>query len=113
LMFKMPGSGVNYVQSPHVLMDIPAEHIEGKNKGDVKLYALSTCIWCKKTRELLNELGIDYYRVYVDLLEKPEKDRAIEEINKWNPARSFPTLVINDQKCIVGYKPDDIRGALG
>lgn len=93
-------------------MNIPAEHIEGANKGDIRLYALSTCIWCRKTGELLKELGIDHYKVEVDLLEKEDKNQAMKEVQKWNPERSFPTLVIDDQRCIVGYKPDDIREAL-
>ncbi|RQW78074.1 MAG: glutaredoxin family protein, partial [Methanothrix sp.] len=36
------------------------EHVAGKAKGTVTLYALSTCIWCKKTKELLSTLGIAY-----------------------------------------------------
>jgi len=26
------------------------EHVPGRNAGQVMLYALSTCVWCKKTR---------------------------------------------------------------
>jgi len=32
------------------------------------LYALSTCVWCKKTKELLASLGVDHSYVFVDLL---------------------------------------------
>ena len=42
------------------------EHIKGKNKGDVMLYTLSTCIWCKKTKALFKELGVDFK--YEDLI---------------------------------------------
>jgi ferredoxin-thioredoxin reductase catalytic subunit len=52
------------------------EHVVGKKKGDVKLYALSTCVWCKKTKQLLNELGVDYHYTFVDLL--PEDERQME-----------------------------------
>ncbi len=83
------------------------------NKNDVKLYALSTCIWCKKTKQLLNSLGVDYYSVDVDLLEQEAKDHAMDEIRKWNPSCSFPTLVINDSQCIVGYDADRIKELLG
>jgi len=44
------------------------KHVEGENKGKVILYALSTCVWCKKTKRLLNQLGVDYYFIDVDLL---------------------------------------------
>jgi len=88
------------------------EHVKGENKGKIMLYALSTCVWCKKTRELLDDLGVEYYFIYVDYLEGDEKERTKEEIMKWNPRCSFPTLVINDKECIVGFKEEKIREAL-
>ncbi len=89
------------------------EHVKGKKKGDVKLYALSTCVWCKKTKQLLNDLGVDYSYVFVDLLDGDEKEAAIVELEKWNPDSSFPTMVIDNKDCIIGFKPDDIRKRLG
>ena len=86
-------------------------HVEGKNKGKVMLYALSTCGWCRKTKELLGELGVEYDYEDVDLLKKDEQDAAIEEIKKHNPSCSFPTLVIDDKKCIVGFMENSIREA--
>jgi len=77
------------------------------------LYALSTCGWCKKTKELLNELGVAYDFAYIDLFRGLEQDDAIEEIKQFNPACNFPTLVIGDRKCIVGFKEGEIREALG
>ena len=88
-------------------------HIKGENKGKITLFALSTCIWCKKTREYLDNLGVEYDFVYVDLIENTDnKNKATDEIRKWNPACSFPTLVINDNTCIVGFKADQIEEAL-
>ena len=87
------------------------EHVAGKNVGGVTLYALSTCVWCKKTRQLLNELGVAYDYEYVDLLVGDAKTKSMDVVRKWNPACSFPTLIIND-KCIVGFQEDKIRQAL-
>ena len=78
----------------------------------VKLYALSTCGWCAKTRKLLEELGVAYDYEYVDQLKGEERDGAIKRVEKWNPACTFPTLVIKDNKCIIGFKEDEIRQAL-
>ena len=89
------------------------EHVAGKDKGKVMLYALSTCGWCKKTRELLSELGVAYDFAYIDLLRGKEQDDAIREIKQYNPACNFPTLVIGGEKCIVGFNEKDIREALG
>lgn len=89
------------------------EHVPGKNIGSVMLYALSTCVWCKKTKELLNNLGIEYDYIFVDLLEGNERDTIMKAVEKWNPDCSFPTLVIKNSKCIVGYKEEEIREAVG
>jgi glutaredoxin-like protein NrdH len=89
------------------------EHVPGKNIGSVMLYALSTCGWCRKTKELLNNMGIEYDYVFVDLLEGNERETVIQTVEKWNPACSFPTLVINNNNCIVGYQEEEIRKAVG
>jgi glutaredoxin len=50
--------------------------------------------------------------VDVDLLEGESRREALQEMDRWNPRRSFPTIVINN-KCIVGFKEDEIKEALG
>ena len=87
------------------------EHVPGRDVGQVMLYALSTCVWCKKTKRLLDELGVAYDYEYVDFLQGDERTEAIDTVRQWNPSRSFPTLVIND-KCIVGFRANEIREAL-
>ena len=91
---------------------VEVEHVKGKNKGKVFLYALSTCGWCKKTKELLADLGVEYSYVFIDKLESSDREKRMEELSKWNPRCSFPTLVINDEKCITGFKEEEIRDEL-
>jgi glutaredoxin-like protein NrdH len=88
------------------------EHVSGEKKGKVMLYALSTCGWCAKTKDLLRELGVEFDYQYVDLLEGQEQDNAMSEVEKWNPKGSFPTLVIRDKKSIIGFREEEIREAL-
>ena len=76
------------------------------------LYALSTCIWCRKTKQLLTDLGVEYDYVFVDLLTGADRDEVVKMVTKWNPDGSFPTIVLNDKKCIVGFKEPEIREAL-
>jgi glutaredoxin-like protein NrdH len=89
------------------------KHIEGKNRGKIVLYALSTCVWCKKTKRLLNHLGVAYDYVDVDLLDEAEKDKIKKEIMRWNPRTSFPTIVIDDNKCVVGFDEKKIKEEIG
>ncbi len=86
------------------------KHVQGRLKGKIMLYALSTCGWCRKTKAILNESGVDYYFVDVDLLTPDEKDTVTEEVKKCNPSCTFPTIVVNDgERCIRGFKEDEIR----
>lgn len=78
----------------------------------VKLYSLSTCSHCKSTKRLLDECTVAYDFVDVDLLEGDERRAIIEDVKKFNPRCSFPTIIIGD-KVIVGYKEQEIKEALG
>jgi glutaredoxin len=78
----------------------------------VKIYSLSTCSHCKSTKRLLDECTVAYDFVDVDLLEGDERRAIIEDVKKFNPKCSFPTIIIGD-KVIVGYKEQEIKEALG
>ncbi|MCS7258060.1 MAG: glutaredoxin family protein [candidate division WOR-3 bacterium] len=87
-------------------------HVSGINKGKILLYALSTCGWCKKTKAFLSNYNIAYSYIDVDLLDSTDREKIIGEIRKCNPQVSFPTIVINDEICIVGYDEEKLRTAL-
>ena len=78
----------------------------------VKIYTLSTCSHCKSTKKFLNDCKVKYEFVDVDLLNGEERAAIIEDVKKWNPRCSFPTIIIGD-KVIVGYKEKEIKEALG
>ena len=78
---------------------------------DVKLYALSTCIHCRNTKDYLNSCGVDYECVEVDKLSGDERKQVIEEVKNINPSCSFPTIIIGD-KIIIGFRKEEIREAL-
>ncbi len=85
------------------------QKVEGKKKKDLVLYALSTCIWCRKTKKLLDELGVEYSYIDMDLVNEELEEKLTAEMKKWNPDCSFPTLVIDNKRCIVGFQEDEIR----
>ena len=84
-------------------------HVKGIKKGDVLIYALSTCQWCRKMKELLNEMGIDYHYIDVDLITGTDQEDIIKELKQYNPACSFPTMVINERESIIGFDDEKIR----
>ena len=78
----------------------------------VRLYSLSTCSHCKATKKLLDECTVKYEFTDVDLLHGKERAAILEDVKKFNPKCSFPTIIIGD-KIIVGYRENEIKEALG
>lgn len=86
------------------------KHVEGTySKHRVFLYTLTTCGWCRKTKALLQELGVAYDYVDVDEQEGGNKELARQEVLKWNQACSFPTIVVDGTDCLVGFQEDKLR----
>ncbi|HDQ40662.1 MAG TPA: glutaredoxin family protein [Desulfonatronum sp.] len=78
----------------------------------IRVYAISTCIHCKRAKEYLDQCGAPYEPIHVDLLTGQERSDALTEVKKYNPAQSFPTIIIGDV-VIVGFRQNEIASALG
>ncbi len=87
--------------------------VDGRDFGDVRIYTLSTCGWCKKTKTYLNSHGVKYAYVDVDLLSGAEKEAVRKEQLRFNPNGSFPTIVIDGSDCIVGYDEERLSDRFG
>ena len=80
-------------------------------RSRVKLYTLSTCSHCNRTKKFFRDNGIDVDFVDVDLLTSAERERILDEVRKLNPDCSFPTICIGDV-VIVGFNEEKLRDAL-
>ncbi len=78
----------------------------------VQIYSLSTCSHCKAIKKLLTDCTVQYDFVDVDLLKGEERTAILEDVKKFNPRCSFPTIIIGNI-VIVGYKENEIKEALG
>jgi len=78
----------------------------------VKMYTLSTCSHCKATKKFLDDCNVQFEFTDVDLLGGEEKQTVLGEVVRYNPNRSFPTILIGD-KVIIGFNEKAIREALG
>ncbi len=81
-------------------------------KPEVKVFSLSTCSHCKSTKKFLGDCTIKYEFINVDQLKGDERKAIIEDVKKFNPRCSFPTIIIGE-KVIVGFKEKEIKEALG
>jgi glutaredoxin-like protein NrdH len=88
-------------------------HVAGKDRGIVLLVGRTTCPWCMKAKEFLGNLGVDYYWIDLNTLDEANTTRVMEAVRVCGEVNSVPILVINGQRCIIGYQEDQIRGALG
>lgn len=91
---------------------IEKKHVAGENRGEILVYALSTCGWCRKTKENLKKMGLAFDYIDVDLLDPVESEKVMETVRKHNEKGSFPTIVVNDEHCVVGYDMDRLRELL-
>jgi glutaredoxin-like protein NrdH len=84
-------------------------HVDGKDRGDILIYALSTCGWCRKTKNFLRSEGVGFDYIDVDLLESEDLRETMEALEKFNKSGSFPTIVFNDDVSIIGFNEAKIK----
>jgi glutaredoxin len=88
--------------------------VPGKNNKDkVFLYTLSTCIWCKRTRQFLKDNEIEFEYVDVDLCNQKDLTKIKDDILNLGGRLSFPVTIINDSIMINGFNEEKIKEALG
>jgi len=88
--------------------------VNGKKRNHkVFMYAISTCAWCKRTKQFLKDNDVEFEYVDVDLCDDEDKEQIEVEITKRGGRLSYPTLIVDDKILITGYKVDKISGVLG
>ncbi|MEW6262957.1 MAG: glutaredoxin family protein [Thermodesulfobacteriota bacterium] len=78
----------------------------------VFVYALSTCGHCKRTKQFLKDNQVAFDSIDVDLQEGEKRTALIDEVKKYNPRCTFPTVLIGDQ-VIVGFQEETLKRELG
>lgn len=81
-------------------------------KRKIKLYTLSTCSHCMRTKKFFKDAGIEVEVADVDLLAGEERQKVMDEVRKLNPECTFPTICIDD-RVVIGFNEERIKKALG
>jgi glutaredoxin len=88
--------------------------VSGKNsKHKVLVYALSTCVWCKMTKQFLKDNNIEYEYIDVDLCDEKDKVKIRQHIQRKGGNLSYPTIIVDDEILITGFRKDKLKEALG
>lgn len=85
---------------------------------EARLFALSTCPYCRMTKKYLDEHEVAYVLTEVDKLEgttnDPEtpKGAAVAEVKQLSGGTSFPVVVVGEE-VVVGFNKSHLAKALG
>lgn len=80
------------------------------NKGEITIYALSTCAFCRRALKFLKENSISFSYVYIDEFDFEKKSKIKNELReKYKKDIGFPFLVLNGTEVIVGFTEDEYR----
>ena len=77
----------------------------------ITVYTLSTCPWCRKTKNFFNEHKIPFTYIDYDMADDTTQRRISQELDAAG-ASGFPYVKI-DNEVIVGYQPERYSNALG
>jgi glutaredoxin len=71
---------------------------------NITIYALSTCLWCKKTRKYFEDKKIKFDVIDYDKQDEARQEELMAEIRAAGGTGAFPFLKIGSA-CVQGYDP--------
>jgi glutaredoxin len=77
----------------------------------VRVFALSTCPYCRMARKYLDENDVAHDVTEVDLLTGQEREDAIAEVKDLSGGTSFPVIIV-DEEVIVGFNKKRMKELL-
>jgi glutaredoxin-like protein NrdH len=87
--------------------------VEGtRSQHHVLMYALSTCMWCHRTKDWLQHHAVAYEYIDVDLQDRLTKHAIIQDILARGGHLTYPTIIIDDTRLIQGFHPENLTEAL-
>ena len=96
------------------LVELTSVRVDGgRSEHVVFVFALSTCGWCKRTKEFLGENDVAYEYVDVDKCTMDEKREVGRILKERGVPLGFPIVIVDDEVVISGFKLDEFVEALG
>jgi len=88
-------------------VDKLAKTIEGsKDKREITIFTLSTCMWCKKCKRWLAEHDVKYRYIDLDKLDFKDKAEILDFLRaNYSQRISYP-FMIYDNEYVIGYDPN-------
>ena len=86
--------------------------VKGRKNVDVFIFTLSTCGWCRKTKEFLKSMGIAYSYVDGDLLSDEDQSEVEKVFEEYETNASFPKIIVDNKTVISGFDEKELRKAI-
>ncbi len=89
--------------------------VEGsKSDKDLVFLGLSTCGFCKRAKQFLNDGGWSYSYVDIDKMEREERLSLKDDVKtRFSKDLLYPFLIIDDTEFLKGFKKDQWEEKLG
>lgn len=75
------------------------------------IYALSTCLWCKKTKKFFEDKKLPFESIDYDKQDEAKQEAIMKEMKGQGCTGSFPFTRIGDS-CVQGYDPEGFEKLL-
>lgn len=87
--------------------------VEGNNRNhEVLLYAISTCGWCKRAKQTLKDLNVEYEYIDIDLCNREDKKEVTKDILSRGGRLAYPTIIIDNKILLTGPSREKLREVL-
>ncbi|NBF40207.1 MAG: hypothetical protein GVY14_07310 [Spirochaetes bacterium] len=84
-----------------------SEYEGSVEKHDLALYALSTCAFCKKAIQFLQDHDIKFRYIYLDTINPMVKRTVKSELKtRYASLPVFPVLIIDDTEAVSGFSEE-------
>jgi len=78
----------------------------------VIMYTLSTCPWCRKTKQFFKDRGIPFEYIDYDLADDEQQENIMMDMARYSMNTSFPFVKIG-RGVVIGYDPERYAELLG
>jgi glutaredoxin-like protein NrdH len=87
--------------------------VEGNNrKHKVLLYAISTCGWCRRAKNTLKEMDVEYEYIDIDLCSTEDRQQIRQDILNRGGYLAYPTIIVDNKILLTGPSREDLKEAL-
>ncbi|MDA3957384.1 glutaredoxin [Oceanispirochaeta sp.] len=75
-----------------------------RDKHRLRFMGLTTCGFCRKAKQFLDDNDFSYEYLYLDKIDPDEKKKLkIEFSEHFDKRLSYPTLIIDDKEILTGF----------